>query len=234
MKYSYVLTLVFLFSSQVFGEEETTFVADPEVQWVRYLSNVEKSQITTDLAIEEMNRLKASGELSRMLELPIEENAVRKVTFPGSFKQKSQGKSSSRNAGGPGAGNVTCSFNVQAPHAGSGPGGSFVVKAKSNGTCNYQHVSGQMPPTITWDLNQVLVDHGEIGNGGPNVANEFHVRNGLSTTWSASSAQVFFSTCNNGLYSHADFMFVYPPAGWTYNGPQPIPLDFTVNSVNNC
>ena len=221
-----------LFSIQVMALEEANGdgVQQPPIQWVRYLSAVEKAEIAGGLAKEEYLRREAAGTLHY-------NNQQQKISFPASFVPIDSTSDTYKSAATvPSGGNVTCSINVQNPHAGSGPGGSLVVKAKSSGSCNYIHVQGTPPPTIGWDLTQVMLRI--VGTGYPpevDVQTAVHTRNSLNPVWSASSTQVFHPSCINGSYSHFDYVFVIPPPGWAYTGPQPITIPNTATAlVSNC
>ena len=102
-----------------------------------------------------------------------------------------------------------------------------MVKAKSSGTCTYEPVTGTSPSTIGWELNQLLVRFPPY-NTTPQVFSNLHPKNGLKVAWIADAAygepgaQVYTDTCVNADYTHTDHIYVTPPPGWLYNGPQPL------------
>lgn len=140
-------------------------------------------------------------------------------------------------AAGTPAGNVTCNINVQTPHAGSGPNSTIVPKAKSSGTCSYQHVGpGAPPPTLRYELDMILLETQNGGNGLPtNLWTETKVRNGLVGTWGSSGTQVF-GQCPGAtrIYSHSNIMWVIPPAGWTYVTQNPFQVGNPKVAVISC
>lgn len=227
----FVILVTLLVSNQLFAAEDSEVSAEQRpIQWVRYLSDADKADIASRLAVEEYRRREAGGTF-------YEKAQQQEVSFPVSFiPPTSTSDSTSRAAAASGGGNVTCNINTQFPHAGSGPGGSRVVKAKSSGSCQYIHGYGTPPPWVKWDLTQSLV--GILGTW-PNVTvtteTAVHTRTSLNPVWSASSAQVFSPNCINGPYSHYDQVFITPPPGWTYTGPQPIAVPSGAGiDVNNC
>lgn len=199
----------------------------PPIRWIDYLSEIEKKEIARKAVEREIKRLESTGG-------PDKDLPARQISFPvtlipldssstdGNSAATATNSASSDTSGG----NVSCNINTQSPHAGSGPGGTWVVKAKSSGTCDYEHIVGQLPPPITWDLQMALMDYASNPNplGIPEMTTATHRRIGLNVAWSASSAQVFSSTCVNGSYFHVDVVWVVPPSGWTYVGPQPITI----------
>ncbi|MGB2119657.1 MAG: hypothetical protein ACPH96_06050 [Porticoccaceae bacterium] len=231
MKKIFVIVVSVLFSMQVMASVKTDVggVKQPSVEWVHYLSVVEKAEIAARLAKEEYFRRKDAGTLH-------DKHQQREILFPASFIPIDSTSDTNKSAAAvPSGGNISCSINAQNPHAGSGPGGSTVVKAKSSGSCNYIHVVGTPPPTIGWDLTQVLLR--VIGLGFPpmiDLQTAVHTRNSLNAVWSASSTQVFHPSCINGSYSHFDLVYVTPP-GWVYTGPQPITIPNSATAlVSNC
>ena len=232
MKKIFVIVVSVLFSMQVIASVKTDVggVKQPSVEWVHYLSVVEKAEIAARLAKEEYFRRKDAGTLH-------DKHQQREILFPASFIPIDSTSDTNKSAAAvPSGGNISCSINVQNPHAGSGPGGSTVVKAKSSGSCNYIHVVGTPPPTIGWDLTQVLLR--VIGLGFPpmiDLQTAVHTRNSLNAVWSASSTQVFHPSCINGSYSHFDLVYVTPPPGWVYTGTQPITIPNSATAlVSNC
>lgn len=230
MKTLLVLLAVSAFLAVEVSAQEQAPGFGPEqlpVRWIDYLSEFEKIEIGRKLIEQERQRLETTGELYQ--EMP-----PRKISIPVSFlplKPASiEGRSGAENTSGAstpgGGGNISCNINTQNPHAGSGPGGTIVVKAKSSGTCQYDHVYGQPPPTVGWDLMMMLMDYASNPNrlGIPMITTATHTRNGLNVTWSSSSAQVFSGGCVNGTYFHGDVVWVLPPPNWTYSGPQPITI----------
>lgn len=153
MKKIFSVVVSVLFSTQVMALEKTDVggVQQPSVQWVHYLSAVEKAEIAGRLAKEEYFRREAAGTLH-------DKTQQQEILFPiGLVPIDSKSGTNKSAAAVPSGGNISCSISVHNPHAGSGPGGSTVVKAKSSGSCNYIHVFGTPPPTIGWDLTQVLL-----------------------------------------------------------------------------
>lgn len=104
-------------------------------------------------------------------------------------------------------GYITCNVAQHNPHA-TYYNSVRVVKAKSSGPCDYTHITGTAPPTITWNLLQVLT--------GPHDEGMTHTRTGHHPRWSDSSAFIVTS-CVNGLWIHGDFMFVTLPSGWYFD-----------------
>ena len=232
MKKIFVVLVSVVFSMQAMALEKTDVggIQQPPIQWVNYLSTVEKAEIAGRLAKEEYFRREAAGTLH-------DKTQQQEISFPLSFIPIDSTSDTSKSAASvPSGGNLSCIINVQNPHAGSGPGGSTVVKAKSSGTCNYIHVFGTPPSTIGWDLTQVLLR--VIGLGFPpmiDLQTAVHTRNSLNAVWSASSTQVFHPGCINGSYSHFDLVYVTPPPGWVYTGPQPITIPNPATAVvSNC
>lgn len=232
MKKIIVIVVSVLFSIQVMATEKTDMggVKQPPVQWVHYLSAVEKAELAGRLAKEEYVRREAAGTLHNKTQR-------QEISFPVSLIPIDSTSDTNKSAPAvPSGGNISCSINVQNPHAGSGPGGSTVVKAKSSGSCNYIHVYGTPPPTIGWDLTQVLLR--VLGGGFPpmiDIQTAVHTRNSLNAVWSASSTQVFHPSCINGSYSHLDLVYVVPPSGWVYTGPQPITIPNPATAlISNC
>ena len=189
----------------------------PPVRWIDYLSALEKADIAREIVLREIKRLDAAGEL-------YQDRESREVSFPVSFIPLDSAPTQEKGAAKGGGGNVSCSINTESPHAGAGPGGTRVVKAKSSGSCEYIHGFGEMPPTLGWDLQMNLVDMNfdPYSGQGPAITIANHVRNGLTVQWGASTAQVFLTTCVNGTYFHGDVVWIVPPAGWTYLGEQPL------------
>lgn len=215
-------------SAQILAQEITP--GQPPIRWTDYLSDAEKNEIGRKLAIQALQRSEAAGELYL-------KKAPSKVSFPVSFTHIGAASTESTTASYPvSGGNVTCDINTQHPHAGSGPGGTTVVKAKSSGTCTYEHYFGNQPPWIDWDLQQVLIHLTNAGPfGTPLTYFAWHGRTALDVRWSASSAQVFSTSCVNGDYHHADNVWVNPPPGWVYSGPQPIQIPNSKGAkVSNC
>lgn len=192
------------------------------IQWVRYLSDVEKAEIAYRVIQDDIKRREAEGMTGA--------EAV-EFSFPASFfPESSIATDAQRASSGIPAGNVYCSINPQYPHAGSGPNSTTVIKAKTSASCRYDHVnpSVPVPPTIEFDLMMFL-----SGPGGLFWAS--HVRNSLNPIWSPSSAQVFADNCTNGNWWHSNAIWVTPPSGWTYTGPQPIPAPSTITEqIGNC
>ncbi|MYB38620.1 MAG: hypothetical protein F4Y26_14805 [Gammaproteobacteria bacterium] len=125
---------------------------------------------------------------------------------------------------------ISCSINVQNPHAGSGPGGRTVVKAKSSGSCTLTPTwNGPPPPAsdMRWTLVQQLYGEGKL-------AMRAHIRTGYSPVWSASSTQVFLDDCVNGDYTQFAGIFPDPPWPWQYSGPYPAVEDTNSNSISAC
>lgn len=232
MKKIFVVGVSVLFSIQVMALEKADVdgVQQSPIQWVHYLSAVEKAEIAGRLAKEEFLRRRAAGTLQ-------DKTQQQEISFPISLVPIDSTSDTNKSAAAvPSGGNISCSINAHYPHAGSGPGGSTVVKAKSSGSCNYIHAFGTPPPTMGWDLTQVLLR--VIGWGFPPMIDHqtaVHTRNGLSESWSASSAQIFHPSCINGNYSHLNMVYVIPPPGWTYTGPQPITIpNAATKVVSNC
>ena len=183
-------------------------------QLVRYLSDMEKGMIAHQIALESgWDQYDAT--VSEALE---GEGYTLEISFPVSFtpiKPKSD-TGRSVQAAVTDSGDITCSITAHYPHIGSGPFGN-TVKAKSSGSCTYKQVSGTTPPpSITYDLQQYLLNQGTGA-----WVTESYPRTGLNVSWSDSSAQVFWPNCVNGGYVHGDFVYITPPAGWVYSGPQP-------------
>ena len=225
-----LVSMVFSMQAMALEKTDVDGVQQPPVQWVHYLSAVEKAEIAGRLAKEEYFRRKSTGTL-------LDKTQQQEISFPISLVPIDTTSGNNISAAAvPSGGNISCSINVQNPHAGSGPGGSTVVKAKSSGSCNYIHVFGTPPPTIGWDLTQVLLR--VIGFGFPpmiDLQTAVHTRNSLNAVWSASSTQVFHPSCINGSYSHFDLVYVVPPSGWVYTGPQPITIPNPATAlVSNC
>lgn len=229
MKIFLAIVASMLFAIQGAAQEkiEVTGLQQKPFQWVHYLSDVEKADIGRLLAIEEFQQREAAGTLYDNIQ-------GKEISISGSFVPTgSTSAATGRAAAFIPAGNVTCNINPQFPHAGSGPGGSRVVKAKSAGFCNYTHSGpGAAPPTIKWELVQTL-----IGSAALQIVvlvQKTWVRNGLHPVWSASSSQIFSSSCTNADYFHADLVWVTPPPGWTYIGPNPISFPGVFTPVTNC
>lgn len=231
---TFVVTMLLVIQASAQQQSEVLSPKQPDVQWIHYLSDVEKEDMARKLALEEVNRLEATGELYEMLEKGDEGTQERTISFPASFKKSTSAAIDARsaNAASGGSGNVSCTINVQSPHAGFFSG-VRVVKAKSDGSCNYVHVAGEMPPTISWNLVMVLVRHG-VAPGPSTISSANYLRTGLNVFWGATIAQVADSGCNNGTYSHSDYVTVTPPPGWIYSGPQPIPIGIKAKEVSNC
>ncbi len=228
MKYLFGIIITVCLASHVssYEDNQTTGAQGPNVQWVNYLSHKEKAEIARELGLESIRRKEAAGTL-------YDADQPQEISFAASFRPKNSTSTTTEGTETAvpattsefSGGNVSCSINIQYPHAGSGPGGSRVVKAKSAGTCAYEHVVGTPPPTITWELFQTLTRL-EPGGQFPTIvtfSNEAP-RTGLSVTWSASSTQVFANSCKNGFYAHTNLVYVVPPPGWEYTGEQPIQI----------
>ena len=128
MKKIFSVVVSVLFSTQVMALEKTDVggVQQPSVQWVHYLSAVEKAEIAGRLAKEEYFRREAAGTLH-------DKTQQQEISFPLSFIPIGSTSDTNKSAASvPSGGNLSCIINVQNPHAGSGPGGSTVVKAKSS------------------------------------------------------------------------------------------------------
>jgi hypothetical protein len=205
---------------------DVTTPQQPHVQWVKYLSDMEKAELARKLAVKEWRRREATG-------TNLEGPQQLKISFPASIvPENSEFDMSRSSADLVPAGDIDCTFFVHNPHAGSGPNNTRVVKAKSSGSCIYTHSGpAPAPPTIEWDLYQVL-----FGGFLPHVwvASEHHTRFGLSPVWSSSSAQVFHTACVNGPVAHTNLVYVIPPSGYVYLGPQPITFAPTNAYVGNC
>jgi hypothetical protein len=232
LKNWFTIAVTMLFATQVSALETSEVIDVPSspIQWVRYLSDMEKGEIAGRLAQEEYQRREAAGTL-------YDKSQRKEVSFPASFTPIDSAPDTSRSSAAyiP-SGNVNCSINTQDPHAGSGPGGSTVVKAKSSGTCTYIHTGpGPQPPSIRWDLTQALFRVILVTPPSVDVQSAVHTRNSLNASWSASSAQIFHPSCINDTYSHFDYVYVTPPSGWRYTGPQPIVIPNTAAAtVSNC
>lgn len=219
--------------AQELGKVDSTNVEQVPIDWSRYLSKRERTEIGQEFIRKELMRLDSLGELEQ---LRYKSEGPREIVFPVEFRpERSAFTSESSNARavdvGPSGGNITCNINTQTPHVGQGPNGD-VVKAKSSGTCTYVHVQGTPPPTIRWDLEMHLA---EIISFPPLSTFEVHTRNGLSETWNNSSAQVFYHSCTNGDWIHADLMYIIPPSGWIYTGPQPLNVGtMRLNTIGSC
>ncbi|MEM1156306.1 MAG: hypothetical protein AAGI44_19395 [Pseudomonadota bacterium] len=237
LKNLFMTLFILLISNQAFAADKSV-AAKSEVsteqslpiQWVRYLSDADKGDITAQMAAEEYRRREADGTL-------YEEIQEQEISFPVSFipMDSTSGPIDRVAAASQGGGNVTCNINVQNPHAGSGPGGSRVVKAKSSGSCTYVHVYGSPPPWVKWDLTQALF---RIVSAWPvtlDTQTAVHSRTSLNPVWSASSAQVYHPNCINDSYMHINTVFIIPPPGWVYTGPQPVEVPNGASAVvNNC
>jgi hypothetical protein len=138
-------------------------------------------------------------------------------------------------------GNITCSdLSALTPH----PGEEFknlpdVPKAKAEGKCQYEHVFGEPPPYIDFELRQIMIQTrvtSEFGDEfleqGPVFVSQYsavHPKRGLSVQWFQNGAnrtgtQVFgrcppFQRADE--FSHNFEIYVTAPVGWSYNGPVP-------------
>lgn len=123
-------------------------------------------------------------------------------------------------------GYIHCEVDQHYPHA-TDIDWIRVVKAKSSGNCDYFHITGTAPPTINWDLIQILA--------GPTDAGQVHPRVGKNVRWSDSTAYVA-TACINGNWAHGDYMVVTLPPGWYFdNGASTIYwLDGVVTNSVSC
>jgi len=111
------------------------------------------------------------------------------------------------------SGYITCDVSQHYPHK-TYYNNVLVVKAKSSGGCDFVHVAGPPPPTLTWDLYQILE--------GTHAAGAVHSRTGEHPRWNDSSAFIVTS-CSNGTWTHGDYMFITAPPGYYFaNGSSTI------------
>jgi hypothetical protein len=225
---------VVIIDEDTYNSDEMTFnPRQLHVNWTKYLSESEMDQITVELAKQEYQRLKSEGKLNSVSGMLTPESLQNSVVITNAIRREdtlSAEKGGFRQTASSG-GNIRCDVMPENPHAGSGPRGRTVVKAKSDGLCSYIHIHGTPPPTMTFDLRMVLV---QLSNGSSSV-NRTHRRTGLTTRWSPRTAQLWYATCINARYSHFNAVWVFPPEGWIYTGPQPIFMPFTnIQDVSNC
>lgn len=110
-------------------------------------------------------------------------------------------------------GYITCGVSQHYPHA-TDLDWIRVVKAKSSGPCDYWHITGVSPPTIYWELIQIL--------SGPAEAGQIWPRTGLHPRWSDSVAYIA-TACVSGNWAHGDYMVATLPPGWYFeNGASTI------------
>jgi len=205
---------------------------DPPVSIMHYLSDTEFKDLLMKMAPYELKRLQKEGRLGND---GIRQD--RRLTFsimrPADEEDASISATGGFSYGGVAVGRVVCNINAHYPHKGSGPNDSVVVKAKSSGSCYYEHLNSSYPPppTIAWRLAMTLTRPASIPWADFWMAS--HDRNGLSEGWSASSAQVFSNGCVNDEYMHINVMILAVPLPWTTSG-LPIWLDGSQNEVTNC
>ena len=237
-----VVTLAFAFPG-IAGEPNKPIHIQPS-QVLKYLSENERTQFFEELIRSEIIKgnisLDESDDSNKKIEFSIplykadESNTPR--GRPNDNSSKSNDGPSSQFTTGPGLpqGNVGCDIAAHNPHAGSGPGGSRVVKAKSSGTCEYIEVYPPGPPYISWTLWQGLIRNPSGPFAGDQNWVTYHDRQGLDVAWSSSSTQVFANDCINDFYLHYDFVIFNVPPPWYVFGPNYFILGTSTATVNNC
>lgn len=136
--------------------------------------------------------------------------------------------------GGGTAGYVECTLQAHSPHKGTSAG---VVKAKSEGNCDFTPTGpGEPPPVIKWDLYMLLND------GGDTVGYADHTRFGYHPKWKANApdnqgTQVFREdgACVNGFYTNGSAIEITLPGGWYLtNAENPLATAVRSAFVINC
>lgn len=133
------------------------------------------------------------------------------------------------------AGYVECDIQAHNPHAGQGPGGKRMVKAKASGGCEFNWTGpAEGPPIIKWDLYMLL------RKSGSTVGSSRHTRYGLEVEWRQNppdATQVFHDdgACENGYYTNFVGLNITLPGGWyLVNASNPIYTASRSASVGNC
>lgn len=133
------------------------------------------------------------------------------------------------------AGYADCDIRAHNPHAGQGPGGVRMVKAKANGDCTFTWTGpAYEPPVIVWNLYMLLRE------GGDTVGSVRHPREGEEVDWEQNgpnATQVFHDegACENGYYTNAISLHIILPAGWYLSTTtNPVATASRSASVGNC
>jgi hypothetical protein len=200
----------------------------------RYLSASDMLDISDELATSDIVRKYRDGTLFDYIDAPSQPISF---SFNVAFKRvettldRSENDSWAVNAASSGAGTIGCT-NIQAhnPHAGSGPGGTTVPKAKASGKCTYVHGTGTPPPSVTWNLTQTLKELDLATGLFTGQWNAIHPKSGYVVEWfqnpgnpAGQNGTQVFGDCppTERLFSHDVRVFVQAPSGWTYTGPNP-------------
>lgn len=130
---------------------------------------------------------------------------------------------------------IYCEMNAHNPHAGSGPNGVRMVKAKSDGECHIVPTGQGAPPapsTVDWSLNMALMKRQWVVLGPINgyyylpVGWASHERDGTwNPEWEQNPSgghdgtQVFhgFGSCSNGSYRNVSSLWIDLP--WPFSTP---------------
>ncbi len=193
------------------------------VDWNRYLSDTDRLDISRRMAEADIEERIRSGTLYNGDEGPIQ------ISIPVRLVPDRSAAAPPAATGAAAAvvlaGTIECDINTQTPHPGSGPNSTTVPKAKSSGTCRYTHLGpGAEPPTLTYRLDQILI---AMNPGSAWGIGRFwmatHARYELNSSWNDGTAQVFgdCSLAGTNNYVHSDVMWVLPPSGWSFIGPNP-------------
>ena len=134
---------------------------------------------------------------------------------------------------------ASCTIKAHRPHAGEGPTGSMITKAKAEGSCHLTATGeGPLPPKneMMWlaflTLQQTWTPVGWA----------YYFRTGHRVQWRQNPYDGFPGTqvyradnrCVNGLYGHLAEAYVLPPRPYVYVGPNPLDADFTLGIVIGC
>lgn len=197
-----ILTL-FLFTLSGAAQSQTGIIKDGSL-FMKYLSDTERTDFFSE-------QLQSDMLLDQNLVSP-GRGGVNTITIPISSggQESRSGKSTETSAAEAieYVGEISCVVYQHYPHA-TDLDWIRVVKAKSSGSCAYIPVpnTGPHPPTLKWDLVQILAGPTEVG--------QIHPRIGYSPAWSDSVAYVA-TECVNGAWAHGDYMMVTLPPGWYF------------------
>lgn len=183
-------------------------------------------------------------EVVRQLDLASAHSGYRVGNIVAGSSQSGYDAASASQAGGT-AGYVECwDYRAGYPHKGRWRlrGGVEMqwVKAKARGRCRYVHTGpAGRPPTLGWTLLLMLQqDYDWLGGGGSVWFRQFH-KNEFLPVWredegTYNGTQVTSGDCENDDYRSILGIYVRPPSGYTYTGPQPLVVDTTDGYVGDC